>query len=86
MKPFLAALSLTLVLALGTISSAWSADLQRGRLAYGSWDHDTALRVFTTLSKQRNAEAQYSLAGMYEKGLGVTQDYTYALIWANSAA
>ena len=35
---------------------------------------------------QGNAEAQFDLGRMYEKGQGVPQDYLYAHMWFNLAA
>ena len=86
MKSSLNAICLTLVLALGTISSARSADLQRGYSSYAAWDYGTALRVFTTLSKQGNVEAQFMLGLMHYKGEGVPQDYKTAVTWYALAA
>ena len=52
MKHSLASICLTLVLSLGTISAAWSADYLKGLTAAHSGDYATALREFTTLAKQ----------------------------------
>ena len=52
MKSSLTAICLTLVLSLGTISAAWSADFQKGLAAAHSGHYATALREFTTLAKQ----------------------------------
>ena len=81
MKSFLTAICLTVVLALGTVSAAWSADSQKGVAAYKSGDYATALREWTPLAKQGDASAQSILGVMYDKGLGVPQDYKTAMKW-----
>ena len=52
MKSYLTAICLTLVLSLGTISAAWSADFQKGVAASESGDYATAQREWTPLAKQ----------------------------------
>jgi TPR repeat protein len=64
---------LLLTLLVGT--PAFSADFQKGLTAAQSGDFATALREWTPLAKQGNAGAQYNLGVMYDKGLGVPQDY-----------
>jgi hypothetical protein len=85
-KSFLTAICLTVVLALGTVSAAWSADSQKGVAAYKSGDYATALREWTPLAKQGDASAQSILGVMYDKGLGVPQDYKTAMKWWTLAA
>ena len=68
MKSSLTAICLTLVLSLGTISAAWSADWNKGLAVAKKGDFDTALREFTPVAKQRNADAQNALGEMYRKG------------------
>jgi TPR repeat protein len=65
---------------------AFSADLQKGLTAYESGDYATALREWTPLAKQGNADAQYNLGGMYDNGQGVPQDYKTAVKWWKLAA
>ena len=55
MKSYITAICLTLVLSLGTISAAWSADFQKGLDAYNAGDYATALREWTPLAKQGDA-------------------------------
>jgi hypothetical protein len=59
MKSYLTAICLTLVLSLGTVSAAWSADadFQKGLAAAQSGDYATALREWTPLAKQGDASA-----------------------------
>gem|GEM_PF-3702061 len=51
---------------------------------HGSYDF--ALREFKFLAQQGNITAQYNLAYMYAKGLGVTQSYEQAFKWFSLAA
>ena len=49
-KKLTAAICLTLVLSLGTVSTAWSADFQKGFAAAQSGDYATALPASTSTS------------------------------------
>jgi len=63
-----------------------SADYQRGLDAYSSGDYATALREFEPLAEQGDADAQYNLGFMYDKGKGVLQDYKTAVKWYRLSA
>jgi TPR repeat protein len=65
---------------------SWGADFQKGLAAYNSRDYATALREWTQLAKQGDADAQYSLGVMYNNGRGVLQDYEAAVKWYTLAA
>ncbi len=54
--------------------------------AYRSGDYATAMREFRTLADQGDADAQSTVALMYEKGRGVPPDYVRAHMWYNLAA
>jgi len=54
--------------------------------AFEAGDFGTALREFETLAKQGQAKAQRFLGRMYDKGLGVPQDYNKAIEWYLKAA
>ena len=54
--------------------------------AYKSGDYATALREWTPLAKQGNADAQFDLGVMYELGQGVPQDGKTAVKWYRLAA
>ena len=72
----------TLVILTGLISSAgavWAQDFNKGLKAAQSGDFATALKEWTLLAEQGNADAQYNLGVMYDKGNGVTQDTAEAL-------
>ena len=75
---------LLLTLLVGT--PAFSADYQKGAVAYKSGDYATALREWTPLAKQGDASAQTNLGKMYGNGTGVPQDYVRAHMWFNIAA
>lgn len=55
------------------------ANFQRG-------SYEFALREFKFLAQQGNITAQYNLAYMYAKGLGINQNYEQAFKWFSSAA
>ena len=69
----------------GLTAPAW-AGWDEGVAAYHRRDYVTALREWRPLAKQGNAEAQYNLGVMYDKGRGVPRDYAKALQWWRKAA
>ena len=75
---------LLLTLLVGTPAS--SADWKKGAAAYQCSDFATALREWTPLAKQGNADAQFNLGLMYHEGQGVPQDYKTAVKWYKLAA
>ena len=84
MKRLLILPVLLLTLLVGTPAS--SADWKKGAAAYQSSDFATALREWTPLAKQGNADAQFNLGLMYHEGQGVPQDYKTAVKWYKLAA
>ena len=86
MRTLTATLCLTIAVLLGSAGVSWSADYQKGLTAAQSGDFATALREWTPLAEQGNADAQYNLGLMYANGDGVLQDYVYAHMWFNIAA
>jgi uncharacterized protein len=86
MKNLTATLCLTLTILLGSIGVSASADFQRGMTAYKSGDYATAVREWTLLAKQGDAESQRYLGTMYAIGKGVSQDYKTAVKWYKLAA
>jgi TPR repeat protein/uncharacterized membrane protein YhaH (DUF805 family) len=75
---------LLLILLVGT--PAFSADLQKGLTAYQSGDYATALREWTPLAEQGNAEVQHLVGFIYRNGLGVTQNFKTAVKWYKLSA
>jgi TPR repeat protein len=86
MKHLTATLCLTLTLLLGSVGNSESADLLKGLTAAQSGDFATALREWTPLAKQGDADAQFNLGLMYANGQGVPQDYKTAVKWYRLAA
>ena len=86
MKYSLTTICLTLVLSLGTISAAWSSDLQKGFAAKLRGDYATALRLWRPLAIQGNMQAQTDLGVMYKHGKGVPKDSNTAVKWFTLAA
>ena len=78
MRNLTATICLTIAVLLGSAGVSWSADFQKGLAAARSGDYATALREWTPLAKQGNANAQFQIGAMYEVGKGVLQDYKTA--------
>ena len=86
MRNLTASISVTIAVLLGSMGMSWSADFQKGLAAARSGDFATALREWTPLAKQGDADAQFSLGVMYEKGEGVAKDNKAAVKWYTLAA
>ena len=86
MKNLTATLCLAVALLLGSAGVSWSQDFQKGVAAAHSGDFATALREWTPLAEQGEADAQTILGVMYEEGKGVPQDYKTAVKWYKLAA
>lgn len=54
--------------------------------AYNAGDYERALTILRPLAEQGNAEAQFNLGIMYDKGRGVNQDDAEAVKWFRLAA
>ena len=61
MRNLTATICLTLAVLIGSAGISWSADFQKGLIAYQSGDFATALREWTPLAEQGDALAQFSL-------------------------
>lgn len=53
---------------------------------YDAGDYENAAKLYSTLAKDGNAEAQYTLGMMYRAGRGVPHDYNEARKWYLLAA
>jgi TPR repeat protein len=62
------------------------AGFDKGREAYVTGDHATALQELRPLAEQGNGAAQLILGTMYYVGKGVPQSYTEAVKWYRMAA
>ena len=85
-KNLIRIISLTLAVFFGSMGTSWGADFNKGVAAVQSGDFATALREWTPLAKQGDADAQFSLGVMYEKGEGVAKDNKAAVKWYTLAA
>ena len=65
---------------------SWGVDFAKGLAAYESGDFATALREWTPLAEQGDAEAQSNLGNMYLLGEGVIQNDKTAVKWYTLAA
>ncbi len=79
-------IAIALLLASLITSTSWGADFSKGLAAYHRGDFTTALREWTTLAKQGNADAHYNLGLMYASGQGVPQDDKMAMKYFAQAA
>jgi hypothetical protein len=73
----------------GTVSPAWpqeQPDYTVGEAAYERGDYSLAFKELLPLARKGTAEAQFYMGVMYEKGLGVPQDYAEAIRWSRKAA
>jgi uncharacterized protein len=86
MNRTLIATCLTITVLLGSAGMSWGADFQKGLTAALSGNYATALREWTPLAEQGNANAQYGLGYLYNNGQGVPQDYKIAVKWWRLAA
>ena len=75
-----------LLLTLLVGNPASSADFQKGVDAAQSGDYATALREWTPLAEQGDADAQHNLGLLYDNGEGVPQNYKTAVKWYRLAA
>ena len=82
---FVALIVALLLAVMGTLPAA-AQTMEEARAAYARGDHATALRGFRVHAEQGDAEAQFSLGLMYDKGEGVPQDYAEAARWYRRAA
>src|ERR1700735_215225 len=78
--------SVSIVLLLLLTAMPASADLYSAGVAYKKADFASAFEQFKELAELGQPEAQYSLAVMYTRGEGVSQNYVYAHAWASLAS
>lgn len=76
--------SLWLILLLSS-QSVW-ANFDDALLAYHQGHYTRAISEFKRLAKVGDVAAQYNLAYMYARGLGVNKDYDQAFTWFYAAA
>ncbi len=76
-------LALSLVFSLIPLARA---DYESAKAAYEAGEYETALEILIPLAEAGDANAKNSLGVMYDKGLGVSQDYAEAAKWYGKAA
>ena len=67
-------------------SALVQAGFDEGVAAYAKGNYQTAFQEMKPLAEQGDADAQYKLGVLYDKGQGIAQNYTQALYWYNKAA
>ena len=60
--------------------------LQKGYDAYDKEDYEKALQLWTKSAEKGNAEAQYRLGRLYDRGEGTEENPVLALEWYTKAA
>ena len=75
-----------LLVAADGVAQTRSAELNNAIQAYKNNDYLTATRVFKKHAQLGNAISQRYLGEMYDKGLGLPQDYKKAVNWYRKAA
>ena len=78
--------SLFLIITLGTAQGAYAGPKEDAKAAYSRKDYATAVSLYRLAATQGDAEAQYNLGLMYDKGQGVVQDHKEAVKWYRLAA
>lgn len=68
------------------LSSPALAGLQEGVAAYEAGNLPLAVKEFRAAAEKGEADCQFNLALMYEKGIGVTKDEKEAVVWYRKAA
>jgi TPR repeat protein len=77
---------LALASPLSMAGGAVAGPFEDAKAAHGRSDYATALRLWRPLADQGNAEAQYALGFMYDRGQGVPQNNAEAAKWWRLAA
>ena len=85
-RPAMSRFSRLLCCALFVSAQAFGGAYDDGVAAYDQGQYATALSLWLPLAEQGNVAAQYNVAVLYEKGLGVAQDYVAAARWYAKAA
>ena len=82
----LATASLALAAAFSLLSSPARAGLKEGVAAYEAGNLPLAYKEFRASAEKGEADCQFNLALMYEKGIGVTKDEKEAVVWYRKSA
>jgi TPR repeat protein len=71
---------------LSALSSPALAGFDEGVAAYQSGDLPLAVKEFRAAAEAGNADAQFNMALMYERGIGVSKDEQESVVWYRKAA
>ena len=75
-----------LLMLVATAGAAVAGPFEDATAAYELGDYATALHLISTLADRGDADAQFNLGLLYNKGKGVPQNYAEAMIWFRKAA
>ena len=67
-------------------NTSQAAELEDGFQAFTTGNYEQALRLWLPLAEEDNADAQYNLGILYQKGLGVEKNPKTAFIWYKRAS
>lgn len=67
-------------------STVQAAELEDGFQAFKSGNYEQALRSWLPIAEKDNADAQYNLGILYQRGLGVEKNPKTAFIWYKRAS
>jgi len=79
-------LKLLLILFVCVSGPALAGPLEDANALYAKGDFSAAYELYRPLAEQGNANAQYNLGVMYERGRGVAKDQATAVDWYRKAA
>src|SRR5690348_9903860 len=82
----LATASLMLTVAFSLLNSPALAGLKEGVAAYEAGNLPLAYKEFRAAAEKGEADCQFNLALMYEKGIGVAKDEKEAVVWYRKSA
>ena len=69
-----------------SFTTVQAAELEDGFQAFKSGNYEQALRLWLPIAEKDNADAQYNLGILYQKGLGVEKNLKTAFIWYKRAS
>ncbi len=74
------------ILFLSALSSPAFAGFDEGVAAYQAGDLPLAVKEFRAAAEAGNADAQFNMALMYERGIGVSKDEQESVVWYQKSA
>ncbi len=81
-----ATVSLVLAVTFSLLNSPARAGLKEGAAAYEAGNVPLAVKEFRAGAEKGEADCQFNLALIYEKGIGITQDEKEAVVWYRKSA